>query len=949
MRFLGIKFVTVPFAALTTVLVLAVSASTAKAAAAEARLSHFGETLHLELRGRDSWVYDVKKSQEKGKTIYSLQLPILDAASQETLKKAKFPGLESLSFEAGSDQTQILKMQFSTAKIDHFDYLTDRPSRLIVDFFAEPDKSQPLKSKADAASASKTSAKKAGVRALEKAGNEVTSKIDRKPSNDVLLINPQGPLQGAMDLGAMAPVESSMPPGSQLQQTGIFDGADPDFSRFSIQDFEVKEAAIIASRQKVYVDFPILHLKPDELTLLQLKAPIYQIEAKDTDENKQARLLLTLRKNNRANVFLKTVDWFFHKYPRSEYAEILKFMWADVLYDQWRETQKPEDLDVALQKYEEAMKDFPKSPLTERTQLLSAYSQLERGDALASLQAFQAHSRKFPDSVNKDLVKLAMAEAYSQLNRGEDALKIYDDVIQNAKRPQDRIRASFLKPDIFFQKKKDKEAIDEYKKLLAKYPNEAADFPSASFNMAAAQFRQGNYRQSLQDHLDFVKKFPTNSYSGYALTRVGELLEILGVDPSRVMGAYLETYFRYGSTPGAVVARLRLLSSRMRGMKSQELDKAVQDIMKLAKESKLPKMDQFATVMVADGYHDRGEFDKSLNLLVEFYQKDPTTADTQLLTQRIVRNIADEIHHAVGKEDFLGAMKTHQFYSNSWLRNHQRVDVQYDLGRSFEQAGVLSEAEKLYRESLNRILALKGTTAEKEIGVFEKIPSTDEILLRMAAVNMGRDQSQLAFDNLRDIKAPEKLTQVQQIERILLASKLYDQKGEPQTAVRYLTELVKAWKGIPVLVAEPYLSLGQMEEKLGQADAAIASYRRVDELMRDSGKVSEKTHALALESMARLQLETKQPEAAVATYNHLLGQYEAKMPIASLRYKLGKIHFDRGELQKAAETWEKLDREKNSFWAKLSDENLKSSKWNDEYKKYLRRLPAAAGMAKEVP
>lgn len=919
--------------------------ASARAAGVEARLSHFGETLHLELRGRDSWTYDVQRREDKGKIIYTVQVPPLDASSIAQIPKTKFPTLDSVQIENGTDGNQLLKLTFTPvkgARMEHFDYLTDRPSRLIVDFFAEGASTKPTAQE----EATPTNSSQVVQSTVTKSAKNPTKSVEkgRKPANDVLVIGPQGPLQASVDPLATEPVPLQ-------QQTGIFDGADPDFSRFAIQDYEVKESAIIASRQKVYVDFPMLHLKPDELQVLQSKPPVYEIDAKETDENKQARLLLVLRKNGRPEVFLKTAKWFFEKYPKSDYAEILKFMWADVLYDRWIESQNPADLDVAVQKYEEAMKEFPKSALNERTQLLIAYSQLQRGDALASLQAFEAHSRKFPNSANRDLVKIAMAEAYSHLNRGDDALKIYDDVIKNAKRSQDRIRAEFLRPDILFQQKKDKEAITAYRQLREKYPAEYLEYPNAAFNLAAAEFRTQNYRGSLDAHLDFVKKFPTHSYSGYALTRVGELLEILGADPSRVMGAFLETYFRYGSTPGAVVARLRMVSSRMRGMKPQELEKAVQDIMKLAKDSKLPKMDQFATVMVADGYHDRGEYERSLNLLRDFYQKDPTTADTTLLTQRIVRNIADEIHSQIEKRDFLGAMRTHQKYSGDWLKNNHRVDIQYDLGRAFEQAGVQNEAEKLYRETLNRILALKGTPAEKEIGVFEKVPSTDEILLRLAAVNMNRDQSQLAFNNLKEIKNPEKLTDQQQIERILLAAKLYDQKGEPATAVRYLTELVNAWKGVPVLVAEPYYSLGQMEEKLGQVDAAIASYRRVDELMRDSGKVSERTHALALENMARLQLKTEQPDAAILTYERLLETYEPKMPLASLRYKLGQIYFQRGEMQKASDVWGKLDREKSSFWAKMADENLKSSKWNDDNKKYLRRLPASAQAdgAKEVP
>ncbi len=54
------------------------------------------------------------------------------------------------------------------------------------------------------------------------------------------------------------------------------------------------------------------------------------------------------------------------------------------------------------------------------------------------------------------------------------------------------------------------------------------------------------YGKSLDVYRDFVKKFPSSDHAAFAMTRMGELLEIFGADKSRVMGAYLETYFRYG-------------------------------------------------------------------------------------------------------------------------------------------------------------------------------------------------------------------------------------------------------------------------------------------------------------------------------------------------------------------------------------------------------------------
>ena len=75
---------------------------------------------------------------------------------------------------------------------------------------------------------------------------------------------------------------------------------------------------------------------------------------------------------------------------------------------------------------------------------------------------------------------------------------------------------------------------------------------------------------------------------------MGELLDILGADQTRIVGAFLETYFRYGENPKAIVARLRLLSARMKAMKPKEADLAVKEILSLAKKVDLPNIEQFA-------------------------------------------------------------------------------------------------------------------------------------------------------------------------------------------------------------------------------------------------------------------------------------------------------------------------------------------------------------------
>jgi hypothetical protein len=60
---------------------------------------------------------------------------------------------------------------------------------------------------------------------------------------------------------------------------------------------------------------------------------------------------------------------------------------------------------------------------------------------------------------------------------------------------------------------------------------------------------------------------------------------------------------------------------------------------------------------------------------------------------------------------------------------------------------------------------------------------------------------------------------------------------------------------------------------------------------------------------------------------------------------LGEIYFNRGDLQQAAATWNDFKGDKSEFWKNLAQEQLKNSKWQDSYKKYIKRIPAMSDQA----
>jgi tetratricopeptide (TPR) repeat protein len=294
----------------------------------------------------------------------------------------------------------------------------------------------------------------------------------------------------------------------------------------------------------------------------------------------------------------------------------------------------------------------------------------------------------------------------------------------------------------------------------------------------------------------------------------------------------------------------------------------------------------------------------------------------------------------------MDGLKTHNTFADSWLKSSDRIDTKFWVGKAFELAGVFAESSKLYRDVLNKVYALKGTKTGLERNIFEKLPSTDDLHLRLAASEFSQGKWNQAYDQLKEIQKPEALSEREQIERVQMGAALLEKKGEPEFALRYLAELIKTWKGVPSLVAGPYFDAGEIEIKLGKPEDALKSFKRVDELMKDSGQVSPLVHAKALEKIAQIHLGKKQPDQALPVLEKLLNTYEKTRPLASLRYKMGLIYFEKGQVQKAAEVWADLKTEKTAFWNKLAEEQLKGSEWGDEYKKYMKRIPAMSNEGK---
>jgi len=900
----------------------------------QADISHLGDTAHLEFKGLKNWHYDMQKAGPKKIT---LNIPAVSEESIARLKGFNDGLIDAVSVDKhGEDGTYNITFTLSQSDVESFDYLTDEPSRLIIDFYRKTDQTK-AQTASNRKPAKKKTAKKKPVEHAKTSDGYQTVETEaqqdaagRKPAGDEFLV-----------------ADKPETPEDTKLHFGIFDGGDDNYDRFRIKDYEINENAIIASRQNVYLPFPMLKMKVSQLDKLMEQQPEYIIHPKETRENKEARLLLTLWQRKRYAVFLKTYDYFMNKYPDTDYAEILKSVAASVHLGRWKETGNPAEFDDARAIYGELVQKYKASPLREHNYLILGFAQMERGDALNTLQTFEGFLKTYPTSPEIPTVRKAIAEAYLILRKYDEALDQYKTIIKDFPKTEHAREARYRIGDVAFAKGDFTQAIREYESAIKDLPADEKVFPNADFNMAEARFQQKDFKKSLNNYVQFVDLYPTHGYGGYALTRIGELLGVLGADQRRVMGAFLESYFRFPNHPGAKVARIRMLSQQMKGMKPKELKKAVEEINEAADKLDLPEIKEFTTIMLAEGLMHRGEYKTAIGDLIAYYQKNPTSNHLNSFKSRILRNIANEMRDEVERGDVMQALSFYSQYENTWLKNSDRIDVPFFLGQAYEKAGAFSEAQNIYRQALERRMGIVGTEVEKEKKVQEHLPSVASLHLRLAAT-MAQDRDYIgAHQELKAIGENVDLLPAETVERVQLSALIAEQRNDYKRAREALAELAQKWQGDPALVAPVHLKLAQTLNKMGDYKQAIAHADKV--LASEGGEtpIPDKTVVDALTAKAEAELGEKKSLAAVETYQKLLDRFEGKMPLANVRYKVGQILFDRGDLKGAEEVWKHLEGSQNDLLWKLGKEKLDESKWKDDYNKYMNRIPAMATSGSE--
>ena len=424
-----------------------------------AEISEVGDATHIEFLGASDWNYEVNAEGNK----IVLSVPQVETASLLQIKDWSDSRVTKVETSDGVDQKTKITLHLSGNDIESFDYLTDEPSRLIVDVY---------KGEAKQAAAKESEPKKKGSDASSKKSSNSEKVQDRKPAGTEFI---SGPPKYS---GPMAAPENLDEPEKELNDFGIFDGTDPTFERFTIKKEDIDPSAVIASRRNIYITFPMLELEDGNLEKLWNAPPKYEIIPEDDRENKLIRFLNKLFEDNKFATFFETLEKFRQEYPQSErYDELLSYMEADAYYKLWLKDKVPADFEAAATKYNKILITYPQSRLGERIALLLGYSYIYRKNSFGAVRSFEKYLRKYPNSPFRHSAKITISRAYSFLRKYDKALEILDEVEKDESAGSLRAEAAYRKGDIHFRKKDFSAATKAYEAAQDKFPLDWKRFP----------------------------------------------------------------------------------------------------------------------------------------------------------------------------------------------------------------------------------------------------------------------------------------------------------------------------------------------------------------------------------------------------------------------------------------------------------------------------------------
>lgn len=877
-----------------------------------------GDATHIEIGGKQEWRYTVTRKPGRRPRVF-VQFVDVKPSDLASLRNIRDKRVHEVEVVSGKNGHALLKFKLSHKKMELFDYQTQDPSKLILDVFKDVKVVKKKKKKKDYLATMIQKGSKNSKLPAKQGG--------RAPASDYIETGAQEKLSGSVE--------------DIRIKYGIFDGGDPDLKRFKIDIDGIKEEALIRASKNIYVRLPSLIVVHPYLKQLNESMPRYPIAKKKGEENKLVRLINQFNNDDKPALVLSTLKLFRKKFPVSNYEKEIEFIVADTYYKLWLRDRKKSDLDTALTRYKDILTRYKEDPLRYRILMLIGMNYFDQGNNFGVLSTFQVAEKKYKDSPFYWQMRMLLAHSLRELNRYDDSVTELKAIANDPMSGNYAIEARFRMGDVYFKKKEYQKAISEYTSSLTRHADRWEEAPNVYFNLAESQFWTRQWVKSIASFQEFLRRFPSHDFGGYAMTRIGEILEITGADDKKATGAYLESFFRYRNTPGAFIAKQNINLRRLASMKKAEAEAAFESMKKeYPKDSRIENLEPYMALVKSEGLIERHRFKEGYKTLASYYQTQSNSPFLGIFKYRIVRSLTKHIEYLQENGNNLQALR--QFLNQQlWLRGSDRIDTKFAVGKAYEGMGLWNDAQLYYQSTQKALTDLSGKNLQKA-SVLQNLPTQEQIKLRLAKVALENRNPRKAQNILAQIKDRSKLEPEEKVEEKILTARVMEEREDFKGAISCLEDLLVSWKDNMELLAEPWLKLAKLNEKIKRKESAQIWVQKVLAATKSNpDKVKSEIHREALEMSGDLYRSQGKNREAIEAYETIVSKFGKDSAIPSVHYKIGKAFFDEKEIAQATKAWSGLKKMQNGeLWARMADEQLAQKGWKNKYGKYLDRKPA---------
>ena len=380
----------------------------------------------------------------------------------------------------------------------------------------------------------------------------------------------------------------------------------------------------LGEKNDIFLAFLPIHEKVDFSRWFSPSVPDlnfdYRIPTDKSRESQYVRLAHSLFEQGNLGLSLRTIDFFNKEFPLAPLRLEMKFFQANALM---RLGLKGEG-----QKLLEELARSEGSEVALHASAFLALQLMEKRTLLPALEHFTWLIQNYPRHKLTWVFHLGAAECLYGLKQTDRAGKEYQWIIEKAGNENAKGEAAFRLGDLYLDRFQYEHALLSYFQAYKHFPAEAKKHPSYALNRAEVLYQLEQFAEAKKAFEVFLQEYPNYPEGWRASFRLGEIAARKDEETSRVADArgwYYQTINRFPFSPGALLARLRLLPCEDHaGFTALSMETFFRDeVGKFAGEGtvQMEKFEDFQTLAYVRGLMSLGTSEQVSESSIRFYWK----------------------------------------------------------------------------------------------------------------------------------------------------------------------------------------------------------------------------------------------------------------------------------------------------------------------------------------